>query len=199
MARHDLHGPLSNISMAAHILKQNPDRSEMFRVIESNLKHADNILDDWKELTLRGEITRLKINVRALVEEVLRTMIIFENVETEINAPADLVYMLDMRSISRVLTNLFMNAMDAMPQGGKLSIRAFDDDGELVIEVSDTGVGIPVEHREKIFSPFFTTKPLGVGLGLAYVKDTVEAHRGSVKCTTTPGEGTTFIIRIPCE
>jgi signal transduction histidine kinase len=199
MARHDIRGPLSNISMAAHILRQSPDKSEMFRIIESNLKHADNILDNWKELTLRGEITRIKINVRTLVEEVLKTMIIPDNVETEIDAPADLVYLLDMRGMARVLTNLFMNAMDAMSQGGKLGIRAYDDDGGLVITVSDTGKGIPVEHRDKMFMPFFTTKTTGVGLGLAYVKDTVEAHGGSVKYTTTPGEGTTFKIRIPNE
>ena len=199
MARHDIRGPLSNISMAAHILRQSPDKSEMFRIIESNLKHADNILDDWKELTLRGEITRIKINVRALVEEVLRAMIIPDNVETEIDATANLVYLLDMRGMARVLTNLFINALDAMPQGGKLGIRVYDDDGGLVITVSDTGKGIPVEHRDKMFSPFFTTKTTGVGLGLAYVKDTVEAHSGSVKYTTTLGEGTTFKIRIPSE
>jgi len=199
MARHDIRGPLSNISMAAHILRQNPDKSEMFRIIESNLRHADNILDDWKELTLRGEITRLKINVKALVEEMLRTMIIPDNVETEIDAPADLVYLLDMRGMARVLTNLFINALDAMPQGGKLGIRAYDDDGRLVITVSDTGVGILDENREKMFTPFFTTKKTGVGLGLAYVKDIVEAHGGSVKYTTTLGDGTTFILRIPRE
>ena len=197
MARHDLRGPLRNISMAAHILRQSPDESDMFRIIESNVKHADNILDDWKELTLRGEITRLRINVRALVEEVLSSLMTPDNVETEIDVPNDLVYLLDMRGMSRVLTNLFMNSMDAMPQGGKLEIRAYDDDGGLVIEVSDTGVGIPDEHREKMFTPFFTTKDTGVGLGLAYIKDSVEAHGGTVRYTTTSGEGTTFTIRIP--
>ena len=197
MARHDLRGPLRNISMAAHILRQNPDDADMFRIIESNLKHADNILDNWKELTLRGEITRLRINMRALVEEVLRTMMIPDNVETEIDVPDDLVYLLDMRGTARILTNLFMNSMDAMPQGGKIGITAYGDDGGLVIEVSDTGVGIPDEHRDKIFTPFFTTKATGVGLGLAYIKETVEAHGGTVRYTATPGEGTTFTIRIP--
>jgi len=199
MARHDLRGPLSNIGIAAHILRQNPDESEMFRIIESNLKHADNILDDWKELTLREKITRLKINVRALAEEVLRSMIIPDNVETDVDVPDDLVHLLDMRGMSRVLTNLFTNSLDAMPQGGRLGIRAYGDDGGLVIEVSDTGIGIPEEHREKMFTPFFTTKATGVGLGLAYVKDTVEAHGGTVRYTATPGEGTTFMIRIPSE
>jgi len=197
MARQDLRGPLSNIGIAVHILRQNPENSDMFRIIESNLKHADNILDNWKELTLRGEITRLRINMRALVKEVLRSMMIPDNVETEIDVPDDLVYLLDMRGTARILTNLFMNSMDAMPQGGKLGITAYVEDGGLVIEVSDTGVGIPDEHRDKIFTPFFTTKATGVGLGLAYIKETVEAHGGTVMYTATPGEGTTFTISIP--
>ena len=197
MARHDLRGPLRNIGIAAHILRQNPDKSEMFSIIESNLKHADNILDDWKELTLREEITRLKMNVKVLVEEVLRSMIIPDNVETDVDVPDDLVYLLDMRGMSRVLTNLFMNSLDAMPQGGRLKISAYGDDSGLGIEVSDTGVGIPDEYRENMFTPFFTTKITGVGLGLAYVKETVEAHGGTAGYTTTPGEGTTFTIRIP--
>jgi signal transduction histidine kinase len=197
MARHDLRGPLRNIGIAAHILRQDPDKSEMFSIIESNLKHADNILDNWKELTLREKITRLRINVRALVEEVLRSMITPDNVEIDVSVPDDLVYLLDMRGMARILTNLFMNSLEAMPQGGKLAIYAYDDDGGLVIEVSDTGMGIPDEHREKIFTPFFTTKATGVGLGLAYIKETVEVHGGTVRYTATPGEGTTFTIRIP--
>ncbi len=197
MARHDLRGPLSNIGIAAHVLRKTPEKTEMFRIIESNLKHADNILEDWKELTLRKEITRLRINVRTLVEEVLRSMMIPEDVETETDIPEDLVFMLDMRGMSRVLTNLVMNAMEAMPKGGKLLIRAYGDDGELVITVSDTGKGIPVKHQGKIFTPFFTTKPTGVGLGLAYVKDTVEAHGGTVVYEDTPRGGATFKMRIP--
>lgn len=197
MARHDLRGPLRNIGIAAHILRQNPDKSEMFSIIESNLKHADNILDDWKELTLREEITKLKMNVKTLVEEVLRSMIIPDNVETDVDVPDDLVYLLDMRGMSRVLTNLFMNSLDAMPQGGRLKISAHGDGSGLGIEVSDTGVGIPDEYSERMFTPFFTTKITGVGLGLAYVKETVEAHGGTAGYTTTPGEGTIFTIRIP--
>jgi two-component system sensor histidine kinase HydH len=124
-------------------------------------------------------------------------MITHDNVEIDVSVPDDLVYLLDMRGMARILTNLFMNSLEAMPQGGKLAIYAYDDDGGLVIEVSDTGMGIPDEHREKIFTPFFTTKATGVGLGLAYIKETVEAHGGTVRYTATPGEGTTFTIRIP--
>ncbi len=199
MARHDLRGPLRNISMAAHILKQSPGKSEMFGIIDSNLKHADNILDDWKELTLRKEVTRLRTNVRNLAEEVLRSMMIPDNVEAETDIPEDLVYLLDMRGMSRVLTNLVVNALEAMPDGGRLVVRARRDDDGLVITVSDTGKGIQAEQQDKLFTPFFTTKLTGVGLGLAYVKDTVEAHGGTVEYSDTPEAGASFTIRIPSE
>jgi|GEM_PF-1585793 len=199
MARHDLRGPLGNISMAAHVLKKNPEKTEMFGIIESNLKHAENVLDDWKELTLRKEITRIRINVRKLAEEVLGSMIIPENVETETDIPSDLYYLLDMRGISRVLTNLVTNALEAMPEGGRLVVSAHRGGEGLIITVSDTGRGIPAEHREKLFKPFFTTKTTGVGLGLAYVKDTVVAHGGTVEHTSRPEEGAIFTIRIPSE
>lgn len=197
MARHDLRGPLRNISMAAHVLKQAPEKSEMFGIIDSNLKHADNILDDWKELTLRKEITRISINVRNLAEEVLKSMMVPDNVETATYIPEDLVYLLDMRGMSRVLTNLVTNALEAMPEGGRLVVSSHLEGDGLVITVSDTGKGIPAEQQEKLFTPFFTTKTTGVGLGLAYVKDTVEAHGGTVEYTATPGGGASFTTRIP--
>ncbi len=197
MARHDLRGPLRNISMAAHILKQDPEKSEMFGIIESNLKHADNILDNWKELTFRKEITRLRINVRNLVEEVFDSMMVSDIVETETDIPEDLFYLLDMRGMSRVLTNLVTNALEAMPKGGRLVVSAHRGVYGLAITVSDTGKGIPSEQKDMLFKPFFTTKITGVGLGLAYVKDTVEAHGGTVEYTATPGGGASFTIRIP--
>jgi two-component system sensor histidine kinase AtoS len=129
----------------------------------------------------------------------LKIMMIPENVQTKIDIPDELVYLLDMKGMARVLTNLFTNSLEAMPQGGILGICAYDDDGGLVIEVSDTGVGIKDEHRDKIFTPFFTTKATGVGLGLAYVMETVEAHGGNVRYTSAQDQGSTFIIRIPSE
>jgi len=197
MARHDLRGPLRNISMAAHILRQTPNKSEMFGIIDGNLKHADNILDDWKELTLRKDITRIRINVRKLAEEVLKSMMVPDDVETETEIPEDLVYLLDMRGMSRVLTNLVTNSLEAMPEGGRLVVSAHGDGDGLVITVSDTGKGIPGEQQTNLFKPFFTTKITGVGLGLAYVKDTVEAHGGTVEYTATPGGGASFTIKIP--
>jgi signal transduction histidine kinase len=101
----------------------------------------------------------------------------------------------------QVFVNLFTNAAHAMSDhGGSLSVRTRPVDGtEIVVEVTDTGVGIPAEALDRIFEPFFTTKEAGrgTGLGLSIVREIVEAHGGTVRAASTPGEGTTFFVGLP--
>ena len=97
----------------------------------------------------------------------------------------------------RVLENLLSNAAEAMPVGGVVSVNARHGDGEVVISVSDSGVGMPDEAIDNIFTPLYTTKAKGVGLGLSFCKRAVEAHGGSLSFTSELGYGTTFTIRIP--
>jgi len=103
----------------------------------------------------------------------------------------------DEKKLIQTLMNLGMNAMHAMPEGGalKLSVRAPGDQVE--IAVADTGTGIAAENLEKIFQPFFTTKPSGLGFGLAIVQRIVEGHGGKIDCQSKLGEGTVFTIRLP--
>jgi signal transduction histidine kinase len=97
----------------------------------------------------------------------------------------------------RVLDNLVKNAVEAMPDGGKLFIAVRRDADNLVIDVGDTGAGIPEESKERIFSPLYTSKPGGMGLGLTYSKRAVEAHGGSIEFKSDVGLGTTFTIKLP--
>ena len=99
--------------------------------------------------------------------------------------------------LRRVLGNLVNNAVQAMPQGGKLEMRAFKDADDLVITVDDTGVGISEEVKPKLFTPLFTTKSKGQGFGLAIVKRMTEALGGTVTFESKEGEGTKFILRFP--
>lgn len=129
----------------------------------------------------------------------------------ELEAPRDLVLNVDASQLEHALVNLGLNAVHAMPSGGRLDFalvvdRAADRaaggdslDDAVIFEVTDTGVGIPTEAREKIFEPFYSTRAPGegTGLGLAMVKATATAHGGSVDFTSVIGEGTTFRIRIP--
>lgn len=102
--------------------------------------------------------------------------------------------------LQQATINLAINARDAMPNGGTVRVRLTQEDDEWVtIRVSDQGVGMPQEVQARMFDPFFTTKPrgLGTGLGLAIVSSVVRAHEGEIECESTPGQGTTFTIRLP--
>lgn len=105
----------------------------------------------------------------------------------------------DFDQLQQVCTNLILNAIQAMPEGGRLSLRTSVSDGQLKVEVQDTGVGISPENMSKLFTPFFTTKGKGkgVGLGLAVAHGIVQRHHGRIEVQSKEGEGSTFIICLP--
>ena len=99
--------------------------------------------------------------------------------------------------MKRAIGNVIENIVEAMPNGGVLGVKVSKGKNEVAVSASDTGEGIPEPKRAMLFKPFYTTKPHGLGLGLFYAKDIVEAHGGSVSYASTPGKGTTFTISIP--
>jgi len=101
--------------------------------------------------------------------------------------------------LQQVFLNLFLNARDAMPKGGWVSITTTLNDDEATCEVADTGGGIPPEHLARIYDPFFTTKPegRGTGLGLSVTYGIVQEHGGTLECNSTIGEGTRFRLVLP--
>ena len=103
----------------------------------------------------------------------------------------------DPELLHRALSNLVLNAMDAMPNGGELTLRSKRDDGHVVIEIADTGMGLTPEECERIFTPYYTSKQHGTGLGLAIVQSVVSDHGGRISVQSEPGRGTTFRIELP--
>jgi signal transduction histidine kinase len=103
----------------------------------------------------------------------------------------------DPELLHRALSNLTLNAMEAMPNGGTLTLRTRQDQSRVYLEVSDTGSGLTPEERERLFTPYFTTKPHGTGLGLAIVQSIISDHGGRITVRTKAGEGTTFSIELP--
>jgi two-component system NtrC family sensor kinase len=103
--------------------------------------------------------------------------------------------------VRHLLTNLVANAIDAMPQGGRLEVRAHREGRDLVLRVADTGTGIPAEVKRHIFEPFFTTKPKGkgTGLGLSICKEIARALKGRIDVESEPGRGSAFTVRFPAE
>jgi two-component system nitrogen regulation sensor histidine kinase NtrY len=103
----------------------------------------------------------------------------------------------DAELLHRAISNLVLNAMDAMPQGGTMTLRTRSADGKVLIEVSDTGSGLMPEECERIFTPYYTSKQHGTGLGLAIVQSVVSDHGGRISVHSEPGHGTTFLIELP--
>lgn len=104
---------------------------------------------------------------------------------------------LDTMRMERVLINLIMNAVQASPERETVTVRTYRDGSSLVVDIADCGCGIPLDNREEIFNPFFTTKKDGTGLGLPIVKKIVEAHEGHLKIVDNPEKGVTFRLMIP--
>jgi len=118
-------------------------------------------------------------------------------VETKLQLGADAGQVpADPDQLRRALRNLVLNALDAMPQGGALTVRTSRHDGKVALEVSDTGEGLTPEECDRLFTPYYTTKQHGTGLGLAIVQSVVSDHRGTITVHSEPGQGTTFRIEL---
>ena len=142
--------------------------------------------------------------VHEAVRLLRRTLPAGVRLQTELDLPAPVWVDADPTQLQQVVLNLAINARDAMPRGGRLSIALEPDAGEpprtVRLVVSDTGVGMTPEVEARIFDPFFTTKPpeQGTGLGLPIVHGIVEDHRGTISVRTAPGKGSTFTVELPC-
>jgi two-component system, NtrC family, nitrogen regulation sensor histidine kinase NtrY len=103
----------------------------------------------------------------------------------------------DRELVHRALSNLVMNAMDAMPHGGMLTLRTRDNADRAYIEIADTGVGLTPEECERLFTPYYTSKQHGTGLGLAIVQSVISDHGATISVRSQPGKGTTFVVELP--
>jgi PAS domain S-box-containing protein len=173
----------------------------ILRDIAEEVDRLEGIVRDFLRLA-RPEPSQIeRIHPGELLESVVRLVegpCRSQNVELGLEhaAPANIVAA-DGKQLKQVLLNLILNAQQAMPDGGRLSLRSYTQDGRLVIEVADTGAGIPPEVRPKIFQPFFSTKKEGTGLGLTICRRLVEQMGGAITFESEVGKGTTFRIALP--
>jgi signal transduction histidine kinase len=204
---HELGNPLNAISGHVQLLARSPgcppDFKEELSVIESEVKRMTAIirrfLDSARALTPAPE----PVEVAALVEEAL-SLTVSAEARTRIAVARDVPpemgrATLDPSLVRHVLTNFISNAVDAMGQGGQLTVRARRVGDQLALAVGDSGPGISPEDRKRIFEPFFTTKPKGkgTGLGLAICREIASALKGHIELETAPGQGATFTLFIP--
>jgi PAS domain S-box-containing protein len=207
MVGHDIRNPLQALTSETYLLKTDlstlpnnettGDMKECLSSIEQNIGYINKIIADLQDYSRQLEPDYTKVDLAELITQIFETIVVPSNIQLVFNVKSLPKLKCDSTFIRRALTNLINNAIQAMPNGGKLEIGGYQKEDRVYITVADTGVGISEEAKSKLFTPMFTTKTKGQGLGLAVVKRLVEAQKGSICFESTVGKGTTFTIRLP--
>jgi len=202
---HDLRNPLTGISGAVYYLKmklaQKLDKKsrEMLDLMESDVQYSNKIVNDLLDFSREISLQPTKTDVKVLLADVLSKNKVPKNVKVVDLTRKTPTIIVDTDQMKRVFENVITNAVQAMPKGGTLEIRSEEVNGSLKITFRDTGVGISKKNLDKLFTPLFTTKAKGVGLGLSICKRIVDAHKGSISAESEEGKGTCFTIVIPIK
>jgi len=202
---HEVKNPLAGLLLYSLHLKEkssNFSESQTYLVdkIVDTIKHLNNRVEQIMGFARPISLTLVSGNLTQVVNDVLelvRPQLTANNVEVRLSMDQQAYAMLDQSSLRGALMNLMLNAIEAMKEGGTLSI-AIEHSGEsLRLEIADTGHGISEEEAKKIFEPFYTTKEQGLGLGMPYAKKIIEQHGGTISLNSRPGDGATISIMLP--
>ena len=207
---HELRNPLGAIKNAAYYIKGKLAKSELAEkeprvlefldIVDDEINTSNKIINDLLGFSRLGKPAVTPTLVKKVVEEAVARAPIPENIELTTNLDSDSTEIaVDAGQIQQVLINVITNAVQAMPEGGKLTISTRERKGFLELDVTDTGSGITNETKGKIFEPLFTTKAKGIGLGLAVSKSIIDRHGGQIEAKSTEGKGTTFTIKLLLE
>jgi PAS domain S-box-containing protein len=204
---HEVNTPLTGISSFTQMLLENADpedpRTRLLEKIERQTFRAAKIVNSLLHLSRPVQSETGPVDLHVVINDVLsllehqfRTASV--QVRKDLQADGPMVRAVE-HKLQQVFLNLFLNARDAMPKGGWLAIATHRDGDHVVVEVSDTGAGIPAEHLARIYDPFFSTKPIGqgTGLGLSITYGIVQEHDGTIVCDSQVGQGTRFSLSFP--
>ncbi len=193
MVRHDLRGPLQTIQNAAYLMsKKHIGAEEFTKKINDAVEYAVKILNDLNVMMGPQQLKTERVDLNELMKVCLQNAVITKGVDVEARYGAPVYVEVDQYKVRRVMDNLVKNAVEAMKDGGRLSIKVEASRGDAIITVSDTGNGIPEDIALRIFTPFYTTKKSGTGLGLAICKQVVEAHGGKIVFESEIGKRNRF-------
>jgi len=194
---HEIRNPLTVIrAETERLANQDRDLEYLKQHRELVLRHVDRItgiVQRMLGLAKVKEHREVEINLNEIIESTLELFPISRIKMVKNLQPVPMIKG-DSEEMQEVFVNLIQNALEAMPNGGTLTLSTYTEEHRIVIEISDTGKGIPEELRERIFDPFFSTRHEGVGLGLSIVYRIVREHGGDIKVTSEPGKGSTFKI-----
>jgi len=207
---HELRNPLSAIFLHADLLEAelqqpSPDSQAQFAdsaaEIKTEVSRLHDLIEDYLSLARLASLQREAADLGTFVKAWAQDM---EELATRRGITLALRGLGNLGEVAfhpntlrRALVNLIQNALEAMPEGGQLTLRGRRTTSQVHLEISDTGVGIPEDELPLIFEPLHTTKPEGTGLGLYLVQEIVAVHDGRIAVRSVPGAGTTFTLTLP--
>jgi len=207
---HELRNPLGAIKNAAYYIKGKLTNSELARtepriieflgIMDDEINSSNKIINDLLNFSRVAKPAVSPAKIRKVMEDALSYLTTPENIEVINQVDANLPEVeIDADQIRQVFVNIATNAIQAMPEGGKLTIDARKGDKFLEVAISDTGDGISEDVIGKIFDPLFTTRAKGIGLGLPVCKSIIERHGGAIEVESKVGEGTTLTVKLPLK
>lgn len=205
MVGHDLRNPLTGIAGAAYYLKTklgpNVDKKsyEMLELVEKDIQYSDKIITDLLDYSREIRLDLEESTPKEVVRRTLELTGIPLGVSLVDRTFGKPVVRVDVEALVRAFVNIVRNAFDAMPDGGTLTLSSKQVDACVEISFSDTGVGMSDDVLDRLWTPFFTTKAKGMGLGLSICRRIVEAHNGKISVKSVEGKGTTFKVILPVK
>ncbi|MDR1992757.1 MAG: PAS domain S-box protein [Nitrososphaerota archaeon] len=211
MVGHDIRNPLQAIMSSLYLIKEDlalmteseekKDVLQELDVIGEQVSYIDKIIADLQDYARPIKPEYAEVDIAELIDSIFQAVRLPSMVTLRVNIDALPKLRTDPTLIRRTLTNLVNNAIQVMGEGGVLTIRTYQSSkaGNVVIEVEDTGGGVPIEAQDKIFTPLFTTKSKGQGFGLAVVKRITDALGGAISFKSQEGKGAKFIIELPAN
>lgn len=209
MVGHDIRNPLQAITSDVYLAKSDLSTvdgegkeglKESLDEIGKNVMYINKIVTDLQDYARPLKPVAETTDFEGLCETVLLKTDIPKAIKAchTVDEGAK-QFMSDPELLRRILSNLVINAVQAMPQGGELTIHAYRKQGDIIIDVQDTGIGIPEDVKPKLFTPLFTTKSKGQGFGLVVAKRVTESMKGTISFVSKEGQGTTFTVRLPAK
>jgi signal transduction histidine kinase len=206
---HEVNNPLASISSLIQMLQRrenmDAETKEKLKLISTQITRITQVTRDMMDFARARPAAKSSVDVNAILQTSLR-LASFDKAFQHLRLRTDLTENLpkvfaDGDQLEQVFLNLLLNARDAMPAGGELSIKTFRSDGSIAVRIADSGTGIEEKNLKKIFDPFFSTKPTGegTGLGLAVCYGIVTAHNGKIEVESNGNGGTSFLITLPAS
>lgn len=201
---HEVGNPLASISTRLTLLESDSEPSFISRsvkLLQKEISRIDRIVRGISQFGRSSKEIWGYFNINQILKESIEMLKYHKTAKLcsiEPNLSQNLPEILGVSDqLKQVFLNIGLNALEAMPDGGKLSVVSYSEKGNLVIKFTDTGIGIEEDMLEEIFQPFYSTKEKGSGLGLFIVKHFINAHSGQIEVESKPGIGTTFTLRLP--